>query len=241
VYLSPNADFATRVVNCVFWGNGAVKGGSALHATGGTIRNDIFWGQLFPLGGDFRMDYCLVDDLPFPGVGNIVFENPQFVDTSAGDFRLLPTSPCIDAGGYIINELRDFECDPRPYNGTSEVRGDGSDLDIGMDEYTGVIGPWPTPYPTLTPTPTPSPSLTVSPSPTQSLTPTASLTPSPSPTATPPPTPSPTPAPSPAPTPIPVILDSILGRISTTSSHDANHDGRVDISDWVTVLRLQPF
>lgn len=38
--------------------------------------------------------------------------------------------------------MRDFEGDPRPMNGTSQPRGDGSDFDIGADEY---------PEPTLNP------------------------------------------------------------------------------------------
>jgi len=38
---------------------------------------------------------------------------------------------------YIADLTKDFEGDPRGYDGTPEPRGDGSDFDIGADEYTG--------------------------------------------------------------------------------------------------------
>lgn len=53
------------------------------------------------------------------------------------DYHLQSTSPCIDAGCYIEGLTQDFEGDPRPWNGTSEPRGDGSKFDIGADEYIG--------------------------------------------------------------------------------------------------------
>ncbi len=55
------------------------------------------------------------------------------------DYHLQPTSPCIDAGGYVSGLSQDFEGDPRPCNATLEPRGDGSDFDIGADEYIGLL------------------------------------------------------------------------------------------------------
>lgn len=54
-----------------------------------------------------------------------------------------PTNPAIVASTII--------------DGTEEPRGDGSDYDIGADEYIAVV---PTPTPPATPTPTPTPTLT---------------------------------------------------------------------------------
>ena len=51
------------------------------------------------------------------------------------DYHLKSTSPCIDAGCLISGLTEDFEGDPRPFNGTSQIRGDGSDYDIGADEF----------------------------------------------------------------------------------------------------------
>jgi len=51
---------------------------------------------------------------------------------------LQSSSSCIDAGGGIIGLTQDFEGDPRPMDGSSEPRGDGSDYDIGADEYPGM-------------------------------------------------------------------------------------------------------
>jgi len=56
------------------------------------------------------------------------------------DYHLQSTSPCIDAGCLISGLTEDFEGDPRPINGTIQVRGDGSDYDIGADEYNHSVG-----------------------------------------------------------------------------------------------------
>ena len=63
--------------------------------------------------------------------------DPQFVDALGGDYHLRPDSPCIDAG-TSVSLTTDFEGDPRPYDATSELRGDGSDFDIGADEFIGL-------------------------------------------------------------------------------------------------------
>ena len=61
------------------------------------------------------------------------------VDPANGDFHLLPASPCIDAGGHIEGLTEDFEGDARGYDGSAEPRGDGSDFDIGADEFIGAV------------------------------------------------------------------------------------------------------
>ena len=65
------------IVNCIFWDNGGLE-----------IADDNGWTDV---------DYSTVQGVIWPGTGNIM-SNPRFVDPRNGDFRLLPESPCIDAG-----------------------------------------------------------------------------------------------------------------------------------------------
>lgn len=83
---------------------------------------------------DTSGSYTGADVNNLPEVHDCISDDPQLVDPDSGDFRLQSTSPCIDAGCYVPDLAKDFEGDPRPLNGTSEPRGDGSDFDIGVDE-----------------------------------------------------------------------------------------------------------
>ncbi len=106
---------AAFIVNCIIWANSAYTGS---HLAGSST----------PL-------YSCIQGWTGGGTGNIT-SNPQLVDPAGGDFHLQPISPCIDAGCYVPDLTEDFEGDPRPYDGTAEPRGDGSDFDIGADECT---------------------------------------------------------------------------------------------------------
>lgn len=121
---------------------------SAPHASGpglyncdGAIINCIIWGNTGGSGGQLydcpTPSYSCIQDWTGGGTGNIS-SNPQLLDPGNGDFHLQSTSPCIDAGGAVTGLTQDFEGDPRPMDGTSEPRGDGSDFDIGADEYPGI-------------------------------------------------------------------------------------------------------
>ncbi len=96
------------------WGTDIVRyAGEAL------LTNCIFWNT----SGDGNLAednienveaiYCCVSDFSIPGDNQFILD-PQFVDLENGDYRLLPTSPCIDAGDP------EFELDP-----------DGSITDLG--------------------------------------------------------------------------------------------------------------
>ncbi|MDP2898684.1 MAG: right-handed parallel beta-helix repeat-containing protein [bacterium] len=83
------------IENFTIVGNGA----DGLRDCKGTIENCIIWGN-----GDGSQvsdcslpDYCCVQGWSGRGVGNIA-DKPGFVDKENGDFRLLPSSPCTDAG-----------------------------------------------------------------------------------------------------------------------------------------------
>jgi len=133
-------------------GNYASEGGG-LYSCYGTIRNCIIWQNAALSGAQLYAcstpSYSCVQDWIGGGTGNTYFD-PALVDPAAGDFHLLPVSPCIDAGGSISDLTQDFESDPRPYDALSwETRGDGSDFDIGADEFIGIA---PIDYPPEQPT-----------------------------------------------------------------------------------------
>ncbi len=126
------------IQNNTIWGNYADDKGGGLCGSSATIRNCIIWQNTAASGSQLygcpTPSYSYIQGWTGGGTAN-TSANPQLVDPDNGDFHLIHTSPCIDAGCYIPGMNRDFEGDPRPWNGTSEPRGDGSDFDIGADEF----------------------------------------------------------------------------------------------------------
>ena len=56
--------------------------------------------------------------------------NPKFVNAAGRDFHLQSSSPCINAGSAIADNIADYEGNPRPI---------GAGWDIGAYEYTGLL------------------------------------------------------------------------------------------------------
>ena len=69
-------------------------------------------------------------DLVLVGPGNIM-KDPRFVDPDAGDFRLRPDSPCIDAG------LSGYASGATDLAGGARIRGVG--IDIGCFEFVPTV------------------------------------------------------------------------------------------------------
>jgi serine protease len=138
------------ILNNTIYGNIANLGGGISECNPGTIKNNIIWGNTGLYGTQCAYiaapTYCCIQNWSAGGTGNIN-SDPQMVDPANGDFHLQPTSPCIDAGGSVPL-VGDYYGNPRPLNGTSEPRGDGSDFDIGAHEYQPPGG---SPTPTLPP------------------------------------------------------------------------------------------
>jgi hypothetical protein len=137
-----NLIMSPRVSNSTFWGNTASNAGAAISNDEGAsplVLNCILWNDrleeihILHDGSVPLLEYCDVQG-GHEGDGNIDAD-PLFVDPVNGDFRLLQISPCVDAGRYIEDLTDDFQGDPRGYDGIAEPRGDGSDYDIGADEY----------------------------------------------------------------------------------------------------------
>jgi len=128
-----------NVWNNTIWNNFAgYQGGGIYNYVYSTItKNNIIWNNNAPEGqqiySNILPSYSCIQNWS-GGTGNLN-DDPQLVDPTNGDFHLKATSPCIDAGCYIEGITQDFEGNPRGFNGTPDPRGDGSDYDIGADEY----------------------------------------------------------------------------------------------------------
>jgi hypothetical protein len=135
-------DCAATIVNCIITGNesyGIYEGSS--YSDPDEVRYCNIYGNS---SGDYydhdtAASYTGIEINNLPRVESCISADPHMVDPAQGNFRLLPSSPCIDAGCWVVGLDGDFEADPRPYDGTAQVRGDGSDFDIGADEFRGMV------------------------------------------------------------------------------------------------------
>jgi len=112
--------------------------GAALYSCKDTIVNCIIWQNDAPEKGPLAHcdapTYCCIEGWTGGGRGNFT-SDPRLVDPGSGDYHLEARSPCIDSGGFVDGLTGDFEGNPRPIDGVRGYRGDGSDFDIGADEY----------------------------------------------------------------------------------------------------------
>jgi len=146
------------IVNCTFFGNWVLSG------PGGGMVNG------FSSPGQVRVANCIVwgnspDEILSTPVGNTVVTNsdigggwvgagnidvdPLFVDAPAGDLRLLPESPCIDAGSNEAVPANEPDLDgdgdtdePLPFDldGNARIVGSPQPLvEIGAYEHTVAI------------------------------------------------------------------------------------------------------
>jgi hypothetical protein len=89
--------WAVEITGCTFLGNVGHDGSrSVIGSDSISIASSIFRGEPPIIVGGGPVTYCNVQG-GFPGEGNIDGD-PLFADEAAGDLRLWPGSPCIDAG-----------------------------------------------------------------------------------------------------------------------------------------------
>ncbi len=111
-----------ELVNCGFAGNTSPHRGGGIFNIGNqaSLKNCIVWGNDAPdgagiwsaaLAGTLASFSCIEGG--YEGEGNIA-EDPLFTNPAAGDYRLLPGSPCIDAGTLEGAPTTDLLGIPRP-------------------------------------------------------------------------------------------------------------------------------
>lgn len=88
-------------VNCTLTGNHATNGGGLFFSGSGSAVNSILYGNTAAYGANHYMlggslTYCCATPQP-SGNGNIDAD-PQFSSASGYDYRLLPSSPCLNSG-----------------------------------------------------------------------------------------------------------------------------------------------
>ncbi|MBX7258656.1 MAG: right-handed parallel beta-helix repeat-containing protein [Candidatus Hydrogenedentes bacterium] len=168
--------YTGKIINCTIVGNKAREGGGLEIAgqapivsntifaenTGGAITTTnsqavsltrcVFYGNLGGYLYDQASSIRYVDisqfDLAYPGVNTIQEADPLFRDSSIEDYRLLPNSPCVDAGSPIAAPAVDIDSDSRP-NDIPGVGRDstGDEIDIGAHEVYIQESDFPDPSP----------------------------------------------------------------------------------------------
>ena len=140
-----------NVSNSVVWGNigygvlyDEVSGNPVLDGNGDEVIVSVTSNWEF-IGVDYVGDLSgkgfFADNCTYPAppqsqhVANNITNDPQFVDFENGNYRLQPTSPCIDAAGCAAtNAVIDLDGKPRV---------SGNAADIGAYEYQYAISPIP--------------------------------------------------------------------------------------------------
>jgi hypothetical protein len=142
-------DTAPTIINCTISGNSTTGDGGGIRSSANafpTAFNTILWGNTADDGSpdeisvrnDSFIDITYSDiqwgdpdnpGLPYPGIGNIVCD-PAFIGN--GDYHLMDSSCCIDAGTDVGAPNYDIDGDIRP-------QGDG--YDMGADELKPVFAP----------------------------------------------------------------------------------------------------
>ncbi len=133
-----NSDSKPTLLNCTIahnfaesYGGGVVSEGKG-KGTEPIIINSILWNNSdIQISGKAKVEYSNIEEKT-KGRGNID-QDPSFMDTTVGDYRLGTGSPCIDAGNNaVVSTPLDLEGNPRIADGNS----DGSAIvDMGAYEY----------------------------------------------------------------------------------------------------------
>lgn len=144
---------AANIYNNIVYGNTAGGDGDDIYVNEDASGNMTF-GETLLFNNLYSDFFSVCQDASGSCVsegGNVIGQDPLFVDSAAGDFQLTANSPARGAGDPDAPEMpsTDFNGDPRPDEA-------GTNPDIGAFEFQA---PAPTPTPTPTPTSVPNPDL----------------------------------------------------------------------------------
>ena len=105
-----------------------------------TIKNSVLWGNNLDdaIGGSVTPGVVannLINDTRFTGSYGNFYEDPDFVDSVSGDYRLLSTSPCIDVGDSTASGVgaKDLDHNIRVVDGGGDTN---AVIDLGAWEYS---------------------------------------------------------------------------------------------------------
>ncbi|NQT84731.1 right-handed parallel beta-helix repeat-containing protein [bacterium] len=120
------------ISNCTAVGNRGFGIHSHVPDANPTIVNCIVWGNGTDIDGieASLVSHSNVGDEEFAGKNMNVSADPQFVNAEARDFRLKPSSPCIDAGDNTVSGLPDTDM-----AGMHRIMYGGKSLTVDMGAY----------------------------------------------------------------------------------------------------------
>ncbi len=140
-----NNGSSPTVTNCTFSGNSAYSGGGIYNSVSAvpTVTNCIFWGDTpDEIANSSSTPVVTYSDVQggYAGEGNINAD-PLFANPVGGDLRLLPGSPCIDAGNSTalpVGLMADLDGNVRsvddPATPDTGVAAYGATVDMGAYE-----------------------------------------------------------------------------------------------------------
>lgn len=152
-----SASAPCHVANCTITANTATNEGDGLYVGGSAetaIVNSIVWANGSPqiAGGMHSLSHSIAP-IGFGGPGCIA-SNPKFVSPAGGDYRLIPSSPAIDAGllwllpsdaadidedGNVVEQVGlDLDGDPRVRTASAGAQSCGQAIDMGA--YEAALG-----------------------------------------------------------------------------------------------------
>ena len=133
--ISCDTSCSPTITNCTITGNvGGDTGGIYIYASSSpSVKNTILWGntpnQIYfvdPGVSSITVAYSDVDQDGYAGSNGNIRQDPLFVNAASGNFRLQPTSPCIDAATSDGAPLTDMEGFPRYDNPLAPNTGAGA-------------------------------------------------------------------------------------------------------------------
>jgi hypothetical protein len=118
---------------CTVVGNSAKYQYGGVSLGMGLIDNSILFYNSAPANPNYdvaNLICCCTTPITNPGIINNITNEPLFLDAVGGDYRLQPSSPCINAGrnSYATDTSTDLDGNPRIVSGT---------VDIGAYEFQG--------------------------------------------------------------------------------------------------------